>query len=573
MLGFIGFSGRVHMRLRRALAAALVVAAAIPIAGVSSAAPDEPESVPGQLLVGYRRGTSEAQRAEARARADAVLVDRVVEQAGDRGAVELVAARGTTREESMRRFTSNPTVTFAEPNWVYTHDATSDDAYYTNGSLWGMYGDGTSPANQYGSQAGEAWTAGNTGSSTVYVGIIDEGVQYTHPDLDGNIWANPFDPADGVDNDGNGYVDDVRGWDFAGNDNTTYDSTGDDHGTHVAGTIGAEGGNGSGVAGVVWDVQLITAKFLGSGGGTTANAIKAVDYLTDLKTRHGLNIVATNNSWGGGGYSQGLYDAIQRANNASILFVAAAGNGGFDKIGDDNDSAPHYPSNYTNTNVISVASITSSGAKSSFSNYGDTSVDLGAPGSGVVSTVPGGYASYSGTSMATPHVTGAAALLATATPGASAAALKSSILGSTIPTSSMSGRTVTGGRLNLGTGDGGGGGGTTTTTTTTTSTTTTTTTTTTPPSGSTYTLTPSGVNNGSTWTARVTFTLSPAASGSVTGTFTGGASRSCATSTATPQCTVTLQGIPKKTASVTFTVTATSPTGYTGPTSVVVTKP
>ena len=227
---------------------------------------------------------------------------------------------------------------------------------------------------------------------------------------------------DGIDNDHNGYVDDIHGWDFNSNDNTIYDGTTDDHGTHVAGTIGARGGNGMGVAGMCWNVTLISCKFLGPSGGTLANAVKAVDYLTNMKARHGVNIVASNNSWGGGGYSQALFDAINRANSQNILFIAAAGNGGFDGVGDNNDSLPFYPASYTNPNLIAVASITSSGAKSSFSNYGFNSVDIGAPGSSILSTVPyngsnPSYAYYSGTSMATPHVTGGAALYAATHPG------------------------------------------------------------------------------------------------------------------------------------------------------------
>jgi subtilisin family serine protease len=276
---------------------------------------------------------------------------------------------------------------------------------------------------------------------------------YTHEDLAANAGVNPGEVAgNGVDDDGNGYVDDVYGWDFAGGNNSVFDGTGDDHGTHVAGTIGGKGGNGIGVAGVVWSVKLLNAKFLGNRGGTTANAIKAVDYFTDLKTRHGLNIVATNNSWGGGGFSQALQDAIDRAGNAGILFIAAAGNSGT-----NNDATASYPSGYSSSNIIAVASITSTGALSSFSQYGATTVDLGAPGSSIWSTVPksskgkviSGYASYSGTSMATPHVSGAAALYASTHPGASASQIKDAILNNTTPTSSLNNKCVSDGRLNV----------------------------------------------------------------------------------------------------------------------------
>jgi len=340
-------------------------------------------------------------------------------------------------------------IEYAEPNWIYQHCLYFNDPYYTNGSLWGMYGTNTTPANSFGSQAGQAWAAGHTGSSTVYVGVIDEGAQYSHEDLAANFWINSSDPIDGIDNDGNGYIDDFHGWDFDKNDNSTYDGTQDDHGTHVSGTIGAVGQNGKGVAGINWQVKIISAKFLGRRGGTTANAIKAVDYITDLKTSHNLNIVATNNSWGGGGFSQGLQDAIERANIANILFCAATGNGGSDGIGDNNDTTDNYPSNYPNDNVIAVASITSTGAKSSWSNYGAKKVDIGAPGSGIYSTLPGGYGSYSGTSMATPHVTGACALYASTHPTSDAASIKAEILTSSVPTASLSGKCVSGGRLNV----------------------------------------------------------------------------------------------------------------------------
>lgn len=441
--------------------ALLAAAVLVPVAGQQ---PDSPSAVGNQVLVQFSAGSTAADRAAARARIRATREEVVVAAArrGDgKGDLELLRLPpGLAVAEAVRGLTAERAVEFAEPNWIYQHHATSNDPYFTNGSLWGMYGDASSPANQFGSQAAEAWAAGNTGQGSVYVGIIDEGVMRQHQDLTVNVFVNPFDSVDGVDNDGNGYIDDVNGWDFDGNNNSTYDGTQDDHGTHVAGTIGAVGGNGIGVAGMNWQVTMIPAKFLGRRGGTTANAIKAVDYLTDLKTRHGFNIVASNNSWGGGGFSQGLLDAINRGGNADILFVAAAGNGGSDGVGDNNDTTASYPSNYQCTAngsydcVIAVAAITSAGAKSGFSNYGATTVDIGAPGSAIYSTLPGKsnsstYGSYSGTSMATPHVTGAAALYA-ATHPATAAQIRTAILGSAVPTASLAGKTVTGGRLNVG---------------------------------------------------------------------------------------------------------------------------
>ncbi|MFN5422101.1 MAG: S8 family peptidase, partial [bacterium] len=302
----------------------------------------------------------------------------------------------------------------------------------------------------YGIGASTAWAADKIGSSSIYVGIIDEGYQFSHTDLAANAGINPKEKAGNKrDDDGNGYKDDVYGWDFAGNNNSVYDGSSsrpgiDAHGTHVAGTIGGVGGNGAGVAGVCWKVKFIAAKFLGSTGGTTSNAIKAVDYMTNLK-KAGLNLVATNNSWGGGGYSQLLYDAISRANAQGILFIAAAGNDTR-----NNDVSASYPSNYDLPNVISVAAINSTGGLASFSNYGSSTVHLGAPGEAIISTVPfNRYSSYNGTSMATPHVTGAAALYKSIYPNATAADIKAAILGSVKSTSSLSGKTITGGRLNV----------------------------------------------------------------------------------------------------------------------------
>ena len=420
-------------------------------------------AVPGELIVQFRQQTVGTARADALRAAGALRI-RAVGPAAD--GLDLVRT-SLPLDQAIAALERLPDVEFAEPNWIVDHDATSNDTFYTNGTLWGMYGDSTTPANQFGSQAGEVWARDFTGSGGVVVGVIDEGIDVNHPELAPNIWTNPFDPVDGVDNDGNGYVDDIHGWDFRNNDNSVYDGSPantemDSHGTHVAGTIGARGGNGTGVAGVNWNVTIISAKFL-QGGGTTDAAVAAIKYLTDLKTRHGLNLVATNNSWGGGGYSEALHIAIIQAAKQNILFLAAAGNGGGDGVGDDNDVTPHYPSNYA-TNVavgaesaasydaiVSVAAINSTGGIAGFSNFGAVSVDIGAPGVGIMSTWPqGGYNSINGTSMATPHVTGAVALYKSMNPGATPQQVRDVILAQALPTASLAGRTVTGSRLNVG---------------------------------------------------------------------------------------------------------------------------
>ncbi len=431
--------------------------------------------IEGEVLVQFAPNASASERAAARAavqgRAAEAIQTAAMRSAGT-GVLERISlAKGVPVDRAIRALANRPGVVFAEPNWKLSTAATSNDPYYTtSGRLWGMYGDDsptasgpTGTTNQFGSQAEKAWDAGYTGSKSVVVGIVDEGVDISHPDLQSNIWVNPFEIAgDGLDNDGNGYADDMNGWDFFYNDKTVYDAGEDQHGTHVAGTIGGVGGNGTGVAGVSWDVTMIATKFLGPGGGSTSNAIKAIDYLTDLKTRHGINVVASNNSWGGGGYSSALHGAIIRGANAGILFVAAAGNGGSDGVGDSNDTTANYPSNYSTLQgttsqraaayeaVVAVAALTSSGGLASYSNYGSSTVDIAAPGSSINSTLPGGgYGNYSGTSMATPHITGSVALYASAYPGASAATIRNALLNSSRPTSSLAGKTVTGGRLDV----------------------------------------------------------------------------------------------------------------------------
>jgi subtilisin family serine protease len=198
------------------------------------------------------------------------------------GRVErLRVSSGVSVEDAVAALQSDPRVSVAEPNWIFQSAAVSNDPLYQSGGTWGMYSsDSPAPVGPtgttsiWGSHAEQVWNNDVTGKSTVFVGVIDQGIQITHPDLINNIWFNPYETAgDGIDNDSNGYVDDVNGWDFLNNDNSVYDGSVDSHGTHVAGTIAAEGGNGQGVAGVAWDVTMIPLKFMGASGGTTANAI------------------------------------------------------------------------------------------------------------------------------------------------------------------------------------------------------------------------------------------------------------------------------------------------------------
>jgi subtilisin-like proprotein convertase family protein len=417
-----------------------------------------PEFFPGQVVVQFRSGVDDFDKVMALGAVNAMAR---TELTGIEGAE--VLATNLPVAQAIANLRALPEVEFAEPNYVLRHAAVSNDPIFTGGTLWGMYGNGSTPANDFGSQAAELWTQGFIGSSNVFVGVIDEGIDFNHPDLAENIWTNPFDGVDGIDNDSNGRIDDIHGWDFFQDNNTVYDGAPGDndtdaHGTHVAGTIGGKGGNGQGVAGVNWNVTMISGKFLGPNGGSTAAAAQAVDYFTDLKTRHNMNIVATSNSWGGGGDSLVLRQAINRAAKQNILFIAAAGNSAT-----NNDSSPHFPSNYSSLidagsetaasyeAVISVASIALDGSLSSFSNFGATSVDIGAPGSAIPSTTPNNtYSTFNGTSMATPHVTGAAAMFKAMNPNATALEIRNAILTQGIPTSSLAGKTSTGNRLNIG---------------------------------------------------------------------------------------------------------------------------
>ncbi len=325
----------------------------------------------------------------------------------------------------------------AEADYAIGLTATPNDPSY--GSLWGMNNTGqTGGTADADIDAAEAWdTARGTGQHVV--AIIDTGVDYTHPDLAANMWRNPGETVgDGVDNDANGLVDDIYGADYANNDADPMDDN--NHGTHCAGTIGGVGNNGVGVTGVAWTTRIMALKFLtASGSGSTSNAIKCIDYAVSK----GASVLS--NSWGGGGFSQALQDAITRAQDAGAIFVAAAGNSGV-----NTDTTANYPSNYAGTNVVSVAATDHKDALASFSNYGLNTVDLGAPGVSIYSTTRNNtYSTFSGTSMATPHVSGALAVFWDANPTLTAQQVIQRLLSSVDQIASLAGKTVSGGRLNL----------------------------------------------------------------------------------------------------------------------------
>jgi subtilisin family serine protease len=347
---------------------------------------------------------------------------------------------GETAAALVKRLSLNPTVEYAELDFEQKAVIIPTDTRFSE--LWGLHNTGQGGGKPDADiDAPEAWDL-TTGSSDVVVAVIDTGVDYTHTDLVDNIWTNSGEiPGDHIDNDGNGYIDDVHGINaITGSGDPMDDYSPIYHGTHCSGTIGAKGDNSKGVVGVCWTVKIMCLKFLNSNGsGWNSDAVECIQYAVD-KGAHVLS-----NSWGGGGYSQALRDAIEAAKNAGILFMAAAGN----DYGNNNDINPFYPASYNNENIIAVAATDRNDLLAGFSNIGPNSVDVAAPGVSILSCKAGNaYQLLSGTSMATPHVSGLAALLKSYNPSWTWDEIKTRILAGVDPLPGLSGKILTGGRIN-----------------------------------------------------------------------------------------------------------------------------
>lgn len=430
-------SGKRYSRIPwRVLAAALVCVGMFGTSTTDAQRRTDPSYVGGELLVRFRPEVSEERRT---ARA-AALSARILQRLGRVGVDHIRLPDGVDPEAAAAALRGDREILAVQPNYVRSVIASAppDDSYWLSDDpgLWGLRKI-DSPA---------AWFTYTWGDETVVIANLDTGVNYNHPDLAANMWHNPGEIAGNrVDDDRNGYVDDIVGIDTAYGDSDPMDDHG--HGTHTAGTTAAVGNNGVGVVGVSWNTKLIACKFLGSdGSGSDAGAIACFNYLIDLKER-GVNIRATNNSWGfarGGGYPYALESVIEEAGRAGILNVFAAGNSG-----SNNDVTPFDPASLRPDSIVAVAASDSNDNRPGFSNYGATSVDLAAPGYKILSTHGSSYGVLSGTSMATPHVVGAAALLFSRYPNLSVAEGKALLMAGADDVGPWPTLVASGGRLNV----------------------------------------------------------------------------------------------------------------------------
>jgi subtilisin family serine protease len=449
--------------------ALLILASSFPISSGANPTPPAPAQVfktqtkrgrpafvPGEVLVRYRNeSTARSKSASVRVAAiDGSLVQLDLQRFDGSDLIEGLRLARVAPEDTLKAVAAlrqQPDVLYAEPNYILHADVTPNDPNF--GTQYALTKIG----------AAQAWDTrtGSTGAGRVVIGVIDQGIDINHPDLQANIWTNPGEiPGNGIDDDGNGFVDDVNGFNFVDNNGTIFSGQlSEDHATHVSGIAGAVGNNNVGVAGVNWSVGLMSLKFLDADGfGDTADAIKACNYAEKMRNlwessghTKGANLRVLNASFGGGAFSQSFLDALGKLNTAGILFVAAAGNIDNGTREPNNDLVPHFPSSFNVPNMIAVASTNQTDDLSSFSHFGATSVDLGAPGENILSTVPGNnYTSFSGTSMATPQVSGSAALLWAQNPNLTVQQVKSLLLLNGNVLSSMVDKTLSGRRLNVG---------------------------------------------------------------------------------------------------------------------------
>jgi thermitase len=420
-----------------------LLAVAITLFSLTAFANISPDAVPGEYVVKLKqKAVNFNQKALAKS-LDAEIKEILPAH------TQIVVVKRSTKESSkmaVESLAKSPMVEYVEPNYYYHAFLTPEDERYME--LWGMKNVGQiapGPTGQFGKPgidigAEEAWDI-TTGSKEIVVAVIDTGINYQKiSDLRENLWVNKAEAEGvaGVDDDGNGYVDDIHGYDFAYNDADPNDKSDVGHGTHVAGTIGAKG-NKKGVVGVNWNVSLMAIKFLDDKGrGTLDAAIKSIDYATMM----GAQVL--NNSWGGTTFSKAIKEAVERNNEAGALFIAAAGNSNA-----NNDRNPHYPASYKVPNVISVAAINNMGMMASFSCYGRNSVHIGAPGQGILSTnARTKYEVMQGTSMAAPHVAGVAALVLSVAPELTHHQLKERLMRTARRIAGLRGVTVTGGMVN-----------------------------------------------------------------------------------------------------------------------------
>jgi len=419
------------------LRSSIIISGLLALFATISMAQKRSEYVSDELLVRFRKDASTEQIKSAHQKNHAA----VIESLGDLGWQRIRLPASLTVPNAIAEYQASGLIEHAQPNFYYSLLATPNDPDFSDPAMYGLQK----------ISAPQAWDL-TTGNPAVIVANIDTGIRYTHEDLAANMWVNPGEIAgNGIDDDGNGFIDDVYGYDFRFNDSDPLDENG--HGTHTSGTIGAVGNNGVGVVGVNWHVKLMAIKIYSPAGNDTTSAmlINAYNYVRMMKNR-GVNIRVTNNSYGGCpetcGFDQATKDAIDALGDADILNVFAAGNSGT-----NNDASPFYPASYTSPSIIAVAASNSSDNR--VFSFGQNSVDLAAPGVGIRSTYgaadsgPTAYANLSGTSMATPHVSGAAALLAAYSASLSAASIKATLMNTVDQLPQWNGLVRSGGRLNV----------------------------------------------------------------------------------------------------------------------------